>query len=352
MRLHLACLGEAEVHLICVPHTLDPVGVIPGIKHVNTFTSPFLKPGSFLNIIQIRECQKRISLACSFTESDILIMYTEFEVINQFIAHLVKKANGKVFVLDEGLGTYLTYSQKCETGVPAKQIFKLLWSKHILGYSWLKHLYIDGIISPQMSDSMIDGLISYQQFDCIRNVPVKLINKPILKQLILNDNSCVFLNSDNYNFYTTWDCYISELVVIMEHLCKHFKEVYFKFHPREHSDIKNKIESALSSFSNLIIIDGIQPIETTIESIRTKYAVSYVSTSLLNLIELGVQPIYIFHLMQSTSSHKVATSLKPIIQSMGIRLVESLDEISAGEQYYAHNIDSEVRLTFTQAIGV
>jgi hypothetical protein len=138
----------------------------------------------------------------------------------------------------------------------------------------------------------------------------------------------------------------------MEHLCKHFKEVYFKFHPREHSDIKNKIESALSSFSNLIIIDGIQPIETTIESIRTKYAVSYVSTSLLNLIELGVQPIYIFHLMQSTSSHKVATSLKPIIQSMGIRLVESLDEISAGEQYYAHNIDSEVRLTFTQAIGV
>ncbi len=350
VRSHLSDLKLAEVHLICIPHTLDRIGTIAGVKEIHYFDSPFIGSGSIFNVVKVRQREKEISASLQFSPSDTLLIYTEYEPLNHYVACLMKKNGGSVYVLDEGLGTYLTFSQDSDLRMPLKQTFKLLWSRYVLHYS-MKYLYLNQMIFPQMRDELFDGLLTYRNFNCVRDIPLVRIKKPDVKKLDLDNDTCIFINGDIYNFYTSWSSYIEELVEIMEQLCVNFKNVYFKFHPREPQDIRDKIAAVLSVYDNLTVLQGTGPVEMCIEQLRAGYAVSYVSTSLLNLASYGVQIAYIFQLMPSTSNSDLSVSLASVFRSLGIRLVEHLRDIVPG-QLYSPKDDCEEPLMLSQALGL
>jgi hypothetical protein len=318
---HCEHLKEHEKSLIQIPHTLECIEKNENFKNIFTFETPFKGVKSFLNIFKIKGVENEIKMNLKINSQDILFVCTEYEVLNQYIMSLFKKVDASVYILTEGLATYLTYSVSHQSNLPIKEKIKLYYTKYILGYKYVEYLYYNKIVFPQINAKYIDGVMLYLDVQITRDITKYVISRDV-KKLILDVNKAIFLNEDVYHFYCTKNEFCTILKDILENMSKKFGVVYFKFHPRETEENKLWQAEIIKKYKNIEVINDNTPFENLIETYQTKYVFSFLSAALLNVNAMGAIPVYVYHLYNAISKNSVFKQIDFILQNANYKFID------------------------------
>lgn len=328
---HCKNLKNYEKSLIQIPHTLECIDKSKDFGNIFTFNTPFRGVKFFFNIFKVKKREKEILSKLDIDKSDILFVYTEYEILNQYIISLFKKADARVYIIEDGgFPTYLTYGVKSEGGLTLKENIKLFYLKYVLGHKFVEYLKYNNIVFPQINEKYIDGVLLYLDVDIVRNIKKFLIFKN-QKKLILDENKAIFLNEKIYDYYCSKDEYSAILEDCILNMTKKFKKVYFKFHPRESNENREWQLEILRKHSNVEIIEEKTPIENVLGKYEAKYVFSFFSAALLNINAMGATPVYIYHLYDKISQNSVFKQVDLILNNANYTFIaENYEVVNVG----------------------
>lgn len=341
---HLKSLKDFEKSLIQIPHTLELVKEDENFKNIYTFNSPFIGLKNFFNYFKINQTHNIVKNELIIDKNDILFVYSEYEILNQFIITLFKKSGAKVYILDENsLSTYLTYSVKSDDKLNLKQKIKLYWLKNIIGYKYTKYLYFNGIVFPQLDDKFIDGLLMYNDIKNKRDIKNYLIKNDVVN-IKLDSKKAMFLNEKMYDYYCTKEEHSKILNDILNNLSQKFEIVWFKFHPRENEANKEWQYKIIEQYKNVKIVNDNSPIENIIEEYNAKYIFSFFAVALLNLKELGCVPIYLFHFYDEIMRNTAFKEHYLTLQTLNYQFLKDYNIPDFNSVGFNHNISQNYTL--------
>lgn len=319
---HCEHLKEYEKSLIQIPHTLECIEKNENFKNIFTFKTPFGGIKNSLNILKVKKNEKNIKEQLFIDEKDILFVYTEYEILNQYIMSLFKKNGAKIYLIEDGgFPTYLTYGVKNEERLTFKENIKLFYLKYILGYSFVEFLKYNNILFPQINEKYIDGVLLYLDVKIVRNIKKFLIVKN-KKSLNLDNSKAVFLNERMYDYYCSKLEQKTILNDILEKMTLSFDTIYFKFHPSETDENKIWQLDIIKKYKKVQLIDDNTPFENLIEKYQTKYVFSFASAALLNVNAMGAVPVYIYHLYDAISKNSVFKQIDLILKNANYTFVD------------------------------
>ncbi|MDY0193879.1 MAG: glycosyltransferase [Aliarcobacter butzleri] len=302
-------------------------------QNIFTFETPFKGVRNFLNIFKVKKLEKKIENNLNINKEDILFVYTEYEVLNQYMISLFKKAGARVYVIEDGgFPTYLTYGVTNEGGLTVKEKIKMFYVKYVHGYKFVEFLKYNNIIFPQINEKYIDGVLVYLDVSIVRKIKKVLISKN-QKAFYLDNNKAIFLNETMYDYYCSKAEYKVILNDVLSKMTQKFGKVYFKFHPRETEDNKIWQLKIVNSFQDIEVINDTSPIEYLLERYNTKYVFSFLSAALLNVNAMGAIPVYIYHLYDIISKNSVFKQIDLILKNTNYNFIDknyNVDKIGFG----------------------
>lgn len=327
--------SNENVALIQVPHTLK---MKTDNKDYKTFLFSrisddikLLLPFNYYKVI------KSVDSAIKPTSEDILFIYTEYELLNHYIVSYFKKNKAKVFLIEEGLATYMDF---CFIQDEKTKFKKILLEKYIQIVLGMKNsrLSKSNKRSFSLKDSLFDGVLLYFDVKIVRHIKSYIIKRQAIKLENLDSKKVIFLNEDIYSYYDEFDSYLSTLTEMLNSLSKKFNKVYFKFHPREYNMQKNinRITEQLNKIGGIEIIQDKEPIEISIEKLKPKFVVSYLSVALMNLFFMGLEPIYVYYAIDNLKNHQPFINVTKLLKLLNYHFIEDFKDI---ESNYSSNIN-------------
>ena len=150
--------GE-EVALIRVPHTLDLKGSYQDrFTRIFTYQSPITGVKSLLAFGSIKRTLAHISQELKPRENDVLVFFTEFEILNQYIVKIFKDAGARVIMLEDGMATVALGNMKAET-LPLRYWLYRAVLRSVYGFKTLNVIMAKGLPPfPVMEDKYIDAI--------------------------------------------------------------------------------------------------------------------------------------------------------------------------------------------------
>ncbi len=154
------------------------------------------------------------------------------------------------------------------------------------------------------------------------------MRRPARKPCDIRPGSVVFLNERMYDHYQTGDAYLAGLRRLLTALTKGFETVHFKFHPREPEGWKARIRLLLArEFPTIDVINQPGIIEEMIQCYRPAVLASYFSTPLLNIEYEGIEPLYLYQLLDDVRDQPVFAIVSRMLRMWGYRFVDSDNEV-------------------------
>ena len=182
-----------------------------------------------------------------------------------------------------------------------------------------------------MEDSLIDGVCLYNTVRLTRCIPVKQVQRNTKPISDLASGRVVFLNEALYQNYQTDEQYLEGLKQIILQLARGYREIIFKFHPRETFEWRKKIEREILSLDTKIsVIEEDAAIEDMIEKYKPAAAASYFCSALLTLSDRGIEPIYLYHLIPELAAQTVFKETSKVLDEIGYMFVSDFSEVKDG----------------------
>ena len=331
-RIHLNAfkLSGFRVGLLEVPHSLE------NPDHAGFDITYLFKPFQYVNFIHCwlnaLSLSRVLDKEIAPSKDDVLFLYTEYEPFNQLIAARFKKSGARVYLIEDGgFATYVPFHSALSEPLTIKERVREIISRACPGISILRFHKMNGIVFPWMNDALLDGVCLYRPVKIARKIDSILIKRPVTATRNSIQDTVVFLNESIYDHYQTPEKYLSGLHLMMRSLCDGFTVVYFKFHPRETDDWRQKIQQeVLSRYPKLIIIKENAGIEGLIEQYQPEVVASYFSAALLNLQEKGVEPLYLYHLIVELRDQPVYKIVTSILKDWGYRFPSDFSGVHSG----------------------
>lgn len=329
VEIHLVGLNKSDVKLIEIPHTLDEREHL-GFRSVFRYL-PALQVGLIAQVKNYLQLIKRIDQDIIPSKEDILFFYTEFEILNQYVATRFKQAGARVYLIQDGsVGTYLPFRMVCSEPLTLKWYVKQSIYRLLPGLSRIRLHKLNGVIFPWMPDTSIDGVCIYRQVTLKRAISPILLQFPSQSQLSLVPDRIIFLNEAIYGLYQTAEKYIEGLDKIIGELCSRFDEVFFKFHPRETDEWRQRIrQEVLFRFPAVIVIEENTAIEMMIEQYHPFLVASYFCAALLSLPERGIESLYLYHLIPELNEQPIFQELTSVLNELGYNFVSDFSEVNS-----------------------
>lgn len=333
-RNHLARLrvcGQA-VKLIEVPHTLNTQDRGEGFDEVFTIRSPLTSHGWLAAwpryFAVAREVERRLNPA----PGDTLFFYTEYELVNHFVTLLFKRKGARTVLLEDGgFGTYLPFSISETEPLSIKEKVIAWMTRRMPGLSRTRFHKVNDEVFPWLPDHAIDALATYRSVAIVRAIPVVVMAQPERARIEPIIGKVIFMNAPMYEFYQTDDQYLSGLDRILQALTAGFTQVSFKFHPREQEVWTSRIRKLLNDRHPTVrVIEERQGIEHLLAQERPEVLASYFSTTLLNLGNSGVQPLYLYHLIGELAAQKFFRRASDLLTQWKYRFVKSFPDARTG----------------------
>jgi len=331
LKLHLLDINKQDVSLIIVPYTLDE-SELTGFG--STYRYPRAsKPGLSAQVRNYIRQRKLVENEIHPGRADVLFFYTEFDLLNQHIVTHFKRNGARVYLIEDGgLATYLPFRMLDAEPLSVRENIKQWVYRSLPSLHTLRLHKLNGRTFPWMADKYIDGVCMYRPVSIRRNIPTILVRRTVRQKKVLpTHGTVVFLNEKMYQTYQNSEDYLAGLLRIMEGLCRGFDIVFFKFHPREDAVWRYRIaEQVLDKFSGVRIIEDDSGIEEVIESYRPSVAASYFSAGLLNLLDRGVEPLYLYHLLPDLSAQPICREATAVLLELGYNFITDLSEANSG----------------------
>lgn len=351
----LACELRAagrRTALIAIPHTLtlsldsvlfEPIITLPTPAHL-----PWLS--AWLRYLRAR---RHLRSALPVTSNDTLILFTEFELLNQLAAITFKERRASVNLIEDGgVGTYIPLTLKNHEQYNWKNRVMKAMIRMIPGLNRTHFTKFDGILFPMLEDTFLDGIYLYRRMTIARSIPVNMISRPPLATVQARKGRVVFLNQPLYSEHIQTEAnYAAGLQAILGALCTGFVEVLFKFHPREPSEARARITSQiLDAFPKLRVVEGNQPFETLLADLRPEAVASYNSTPLLNLTGTGVQPLFVYHLLPDLRQTPSFEAMHALLDAWGYEFALDWSKVATGYHAGEHFDDLDSAMPLSQLL--
>lgn len=320
--------------LLEVPHKLNNREISVDFSSNIIFETPIKSHGWLVAWWRYYEWSKKLYSELNPRPGDTLIFYTEYELLNQLIAIRFKQAGAKVIILEDGgVGTYIPFSVTKSERLTFKETAKAQMTRCLPGLSDAQFHKVNGVVFPWLADKYLDGLCVYKPLTVARNFPVYLINGPLRTPVEVVKGRVLFLNEDLYNCYQSYSGYINGLKKIMTALVLGFREVFFKFHPREDMSSRKSIKIFLEdNFPTIRIVEDDCPVEILFPEIAPEIVASYFSTPLLNLEGTGIEPLFLYHLLPDLIQQKMFAQLHALLSQWNYCFVTDWRDVCSGFQ--------------------
>lgn len=330
--LHLFEIQAHDIALIEIPHALD-AHEHHGVSLVLQYRAAS-RNGFVSQILNYLRQSRRIGHEIFPTKNDVCFLYTEYELLNQYIVMRFKKAGARVFLIEDGgLATYLPFRILDSELLTAREWVKQQIFRMLPGLSGLRLHKINGHILSWMPDSFLDGVCFYRPLAIARNIPTILLRRQPQPRIEGIQGRVVFLNEPMYIAYQNEEEYLIGLNQIIKSLCGDFDTVLFKFHPRETIEWRSRIrQRVLSNFPGVKIIEDNAGIEEVIDQYYPSVAASYFSAGLLNLLDRGVEPLYLYHLIPDLNQQPICREATSVLHELGYTFVHNFSDVSANYQ--------------------
>ena len=317
-----------NIALIEIPHNLDE----REHNDLKTFYKYIRnsRPGLIGQVFNFLSLVMQIDKDITPTKDDILFIYTEYEILNQYIANRFKLAGSRVYLIEDGgFGTYIPFRLVDSEHLTWQEHLKKSIYRLLPGLSNIRLHKLNGFIFPWMVDTSIDGVCVYNPVALKRTIPIKLIKRPFQPQLKLVSGRVIFLNEPIYELYQSSEDYLTGLLQIIEALCSKFGEVFFKFHPRETDKWRNNIRQKVHiRFPGVIFIEENTAIEIIVEIYCPSLLASYFCSALLNLYDRDIEPLYLYHLIPDIKKQPIFLETTSVLIDLGYNFVSSFAEIN------------------------
>lgn len=348
--------GGFVASLILVPHSLQcdvPLGLYSSIFR---FTSPIIGrrwPAAWMRYFIAK---REIDDALKPTSDDVLLIYTEYELLNHFIVNRFRTADGQVVLVEDGgVGTYLPFSDLPGQILSFREWLITASVKLLPSLTDTRFKKINGIVFPWRPDAHIDLLCVYRHFvpsRQIRTVTIRGAGPLPTLGCKLFPGRVVFLNECIYDHYQDETAYLRGISKILAGLTSGYQEVYFKFHPRETQVWRDRIRTTvLTLFPSIRIVEENLPFELLLENYAPEALASYFATPLLNLSGTGIEPLFVYHLLDDLRDQPVFAHLTALLGKWEYQFALSWDEVRTG--YISHinfKLDGVDSLTLSETL--
>jgi hypothetical protein len=263
---------------------------------------------------------------------DTLLFFTEAEWLNQIIVQRFRRGGARVVMLEDGgFATYIPMSVADSEPLTLRERATQAAFRLVPGLRGSRLFKFNGHLFPRLPDRTIDAIALYRDVPLRRCVRTIMIRKPGRKACEVHPGTVIFLNERMYDHYQAADVYLTGLRRLLRSLISGFSAVHFKFHPRETEDWKGRIRGLLKSeFPAITLIEQAGTIEEVILDYRPEVLASYFSAGLLSIEYEGIEPLYLYHLLDDLREQPAFAIATRILRTWGYRFVGSDDEICSG----------------------
>lgn len=345
-------LPNFELGLIQIPYALN------AIEESNLFHKIYYYPdrlvGSIkdllLNPKKIKNIIKKVDIELIPQNNDVLLVHTEMDLLNQYIIKKFYKAGSKIFLLEDGTATVCYYNML--TGkISFKENFRKFLLKYFYRFDYLKFKKYGAQTLPEMKNFIFKGVILNHGDNIKRNIPLYTL-KPVEQPIkFLNQNGAIFFSQAMYLWFLREEQYIAYIDDLLS-VASHFCIFYFKFHPSDNEDVKNKIiEIIEKKHPNVIILYEKDIAENIIEKYPVKYAITFNSTSALNLINRGIVPIFINKMFSKLYPDDSFEAFGQFLKSINCHSPSNLNDIKPGFVAFPSNEKEQKKYSLIDIIN-
>ncbi|MBV8467923.1 MAG: hypothetical protein JO218_18425 [Burkholderiales bacterium] len=324
--------GPDGVALILVPHALSLPLDARDFHSVHRFDTPLGRSRMPFTLWRYGGLARDVARSLAPRPTDTLLFFTETEWLNQIVVQHFHRGGARVVMLEDGgFATYIPMAVRESEPLSLRERCVQAAYRLLPALRRSRLFKVNGQAFPRLPDDSIDAIGLYQDVGLQRQVDVCRVLKPSRKICELRQGSVIFLNERMYDHYQDAEHYLAGLRRLMAPLVQGFEKVYFKYHPREPDEWKHRIGTLLAGeFPSIELIDRAGTVENMILDYRPEVLASYFSAGLLSIEYQGIEPLYLYHLLDDLKDQPVFMIATRILGSWGYRFVRSGDEIKTG----------------------
>ncbi|OQS08486.1 hypothetical protein B0T37_19500 [Chromobacterium violaceum] len=347
-----ALAGERGVALIAVPHALSLSSDMADFESVHCFDTPQGRVGLLSMLWRYRGLGCDVARTFKPGPGDTLLFFTEVEWLNQIVVQHFRSRGARIVMLEDGgFGTYIPMSVSDSEPLSMRERCIQAAFRLVPGLARSRLFKVNGLMFPRLPDEAIDEIALYRDVRLLRDVATYCVRKPARKRCEIRRGSVVFLNERMYDHYQTDEVYIAGLRRLMRMLTDGYETVYFKFHPREPQDWRVRICELLErEFPSISVIERTGTIEEMILDYRPEALASYFSAGLLSIEYEGIEPLYLYHLLDDLAVQPVFAGVTRILKIWGYRFAE-VGGVRAGYHSGISDGDPAVSIALEQLLA-
>lgn len=278
--------------------------------------------------------QSNLLKKINFYNSDTLIIMTEYQINNSIFAKAMKRAQGRVYLFDEGISFYYNNSPFWHSQRTTRNKIILLFYNFaffILSLPVYAQKGFEDRMFICIKEKYIDKIFSKLQLPIARSIPVNGYRSTEVDAEIKNKK-----NKKNVIFFTTsletfglkqQDFELAEATI--KKLSQKFENVLVKIHPSDwiaKNDTYNFYSNLSTQFRNVKIVDNSLSGNQAIQIYHPQIAVGTVTAVLFDALAMGCQPVFLFHLLPQVQAFNVC---RFILNSINYNFIKNLDDITA-----------------------
>jgi hypothetical protein len=317
--LHQELLGAQPVTLILVPHSIDETMIPRSVRRVVVIKRVPTEKGRLRALLYAWRLPGIVRRQIEARRGDVVFVYTEYELANQIIAGVFRKAGVPLYLIEDGgFGTYLPFRHAGSEPLSLRERVQQSYERLMPGLRKSRFHKVGGERFRAMDDALISAMLLYRNVQIKRAISQHLIVRPAsLNSGLGRIDSVLFLNEPIYQHYQPFAEYQKDLVKVISTLANQFRRTYFKFHPRESDDMRLRIRAALAHIEMIEYWPTDLPVEVSVGSAAVGFACSYISTGLLNLCQRSIEPIFIYCLLPSLRDNPIFARATEVLQELG-----------------------------------
>lgn len=345
-------LSDYELALIQVPYSLNSIEKNLLFKKIYCF--PNRLTASFINLFifknKINNILKEVDKKLFPNSNDVLFVHTEMDLLNQHIIKIFFEAGSKIFLLEDGTATICYFNMESNI-LNLKEKFREFLLKYFFGFKYLKFKKYGVQLIPEMENFVFKGVILNQGNSIKRNIPLFKL-KPFEESYeFLDQNGIIFFNQAMYFWFLTKDQYIDYINYLLS-VSFNFSVFYFKFHPSDDQDVKDKITNMINiNYPDVVVLNEEGIAENIISKYPVKYAMTFKSTAAFNLMNKGIVPIFINSMFSKIYHDDSFQAFNQFLNSIDYNSPSDLNQIKPGFNPYIEKNNGLIKYSLVDIIN-
>jgi hypothetical protein len=334
-------LNGLELGLIQVPYSLKVINNSTIFKKIFVFPDQLNTSLKWMlfNFSKNKNILKKVDDDLTITSHDVLLVHTEMDMLNQYIINKFNNADAKIFLIEDGTASMCYFNMK--THKPAfKDDLRFLMLKYCYKFKNFQFKKYGVETLPVMPDSIFKGLIVKRGDSINRNIPLFKLAPFLEKINIVHENGAKFFSQPFYLFFMSEERYVEVVDHFLE-ASKSFSPFYFKFHPSESDNVKKLLTSLINNkYKEITIITEDDIAENLIDKYPVKYAITFNSTAVFNILEKGIVPIFLNSMLNNLIPDDSFVAFDFFLSSIKCNVPSSIEQIKPGFEAFEKEIEN------------